>query len=235
MSCGPGKGLEKLNGAKDKLTGALDGLIDGADGIMGKIDSLAGELDSKIGALAGDLKTMLPAIELPELPEMPSLEGLLPELPELPSLQGDIKGIMGKLDSINPLEKLQALADLEGLKEKFPDIPNIDGMIGDITSGKIDLANLCKEIPNIELDELGKQIEKGIPSTAPEIAAIELEIEVTIPDPGAISAKAIEMTEALNQVNMEKAMEKALAPAAEAIEAEISAINAGLPFIPADK
>ena len=142
---------------------------------------------------------------------------------------------MGKLNSANPLDKIQALADLEGLKEKFPDIPNVDGMIADITSGKIDLANLCKMVPNIEKDADGKQTEKGTPSTAPEIAAIELKIEIEIPDPSALTEAAKEMTEALNTVNFEKIMKEALTPAIEELEAELSAIKAGLPFTPVDK
>lgn len=202
MACGPGAGLTALKDKAAGLKNSLKGLTSGASGLFDNIDSLGGTLDSKLSDLGGSLKEMLPKIELPELPELPDLKLPKLKLPEL-SLQGEIKSVLNKLKSNNPLDKAAALKNLESLKDKFPDV-NLDALKSDILNGKIDLDNLCKLVPNIEKVD-GKLIEKGIPATAPEIDALKL------PDPATlISASAVQETAAKLQasINQQKSFEQ---------------------------
>jgi|TARA_R110000744_G_scaffold169069_1_gene286877 hypothetical protein len=198
MSCGPGKGLEALTKAKDALNGFTDGLTAGADGIMGKLDDLAAQADAKIGEAAAKMKEMMPNIELPEMPDLPELK--LPELPKLPAmnLQLEIGSVLGLLNSDNPLDKLKALKNMDSLKSKFPNMPEADlnALIGDLKAGKIDIKNLCKLVPNIE-ETVDGIIEKGIPATAPEIAALDLPKPEEIVDPAKMQEAATEITKEL--------------------------------------
>jgi hypothetical protein len=197
MSCGPGKGLEALTKAKDALNGFTDGLTAGADGIMGKLDDLAAQADAKIGEAAAKMKEMMPNIELPEMPDLPDLK--LPELP-IPkmNLQLEIGSVLGKLNSDNPLEKAQALLNIDSLKDKFPNMPEADlnALIADLKAGKIDMKNLCKLVPNIE-ETVEGIVEKGIPSTAPEAAALDLPKPEEIIDPAKVQEAADEITKEL--------------------------------------
>lgn len=199
MSCGPGKGLEALTKAKDALNGFTDGLTAGADGIMGKLDDLAAGADAAIGEAAAKMKEMMPNIELPEMPDLPNLE--LPELP-IPAinLQLEIGSVLEKFNSDNPLEKAQALLNMDSLKDKFPDMPEaeLNALIADLKAGKIDMKNLCKLVPNIEVTEEGA-VEKGTPSTAPEEAAKDLPKPEEIIDPAKVQEAADEITKELKE------------------------------------
>ncbi len=166
MSCGKGVGLakfgKKLDAAKEKMG---DLVADATEGLGGALDSLNAEFDALTGDIAGGLKEMLPAIEMPEIPGF-SLDGL--SLPELPipkmNMQLDILTLVGK--PMGP-DTLAAFADL---KKKYGNVPGVDfaALQADLFSGKINLDNLCKMVPNIEVDELGNALEKGQPSTAAE-------------------------------------------------------------------
>jgi len=166
MSCGKGVGLakfgKKIDAAKDKVGNLIE---DATEGLGGALDSLNSEFDDLMGDIGGGLKEMLPTIEMPEIPGF-SLDGL--SLPELPipkmSLQLDIMSLVGK--PIGP-DTMAAFAEL---KKKYGDVPGVDfdKLQTDLFSGKINLDNLCKQVPNIECDKDGNVKEKGQPSTAAE-------------------------------------------------------------------
>ena len=59
-----------------------------------------------------------------------------------------------------------------------------------LLSGKIDIDNLCKLVPNLEVDSEGNEIEKGVPATAPEVDAEELKSAVLKVDLSALEEKA---------------------------------------------
>tara|TARA_Y100001968_G_C19340802_1_gene709399 strand:- start:185 stop:889 length:705 start_codon:yes stop_codon:yes gene_type:complete len=166
MSCGKGVGLakfgKKIDAAKDKVGNLIE---DATEGLGGALDSLNSEFDDLMGDIGGGLKEMLPTIEMPEIPGF-SLDGL--SLPELPipkmSLQLDIMSLVGK--PLGP-DTMAAFAEL---KKKYGDVPGVDfdKLQTDLFSGKINLDNLCKQVPNIECDKDGNVKEKGQPSTAAE-------------------------------------------------------------------
>lgn len=191
MSCGPGAGLIKLQLKLDAAKDKLDELTAGAEGIMGSINDLSAQLDEKIGEIGGSLKEMLPKIELPELPSLPELK--LPEVPPLlKSLHTDALGILKDLNSKDPLKIAQAKLDIDKLKEKFPNMSDEEfaKLKENLLSGKIDIDNLCKLVPNLEVDSEGNEIEKGVPATAPEVDAEELKSAVLKVDLSALEEKA---------------------------------------------
>ena len=87
---------------------------------------------------------------------------------------------------------------MDSLKSKFPNMPEADlnALIGDLKAGKIDIKNLCKLVPNIE-ETVDGIIEKGIPATAPEIAALDLPKPEEIVDPAKMQEAATEITKEL--------------------------------------
>lgn len=171
MSCGPGKGLLKLGQLQEKAKDKINDLKSGADGILDSLDNLAAEADAAMNEIAGSIKEMIPEIEFPEL-TLPELK--LPEL-KLPtlSLQNEVDTILDKLNSKDPLEVAQAKVNLESLDEKFPN-EDLTQLKADILSGKITKDNLCKEVPDIQKIG-GKFVTKGVPVTAPEKDAEEVE------------------------------------------------------------
>ena len=79
--------------------------------------------------------------------------------------------------------------ELDDIKAKFGDkIPDFDKLQADALSGKISLDDLCKKVPNLEIDqaEPDKVIEKGTPATAPETDAEK----VPEPEPIPVSPKS---------------------------------------------
>ena len=191
MSCGPGAGLIKLQLKLDAAKDKLDELTAGAEGIMGSINDLSAQLDEKIGEIGGSLKEMLPKIELPELPSLPELK--LPEVPPLlKSLHTDALGILKDLNSKDPLKIAQAKLDIDKLREKYPNMSDEEfaKLKENLLSGKIDIDNLCKLVPNLEVDSEGNEIEKGVPATAPEVDAEELKSAVLKVDLSALEEKA---------------------------------------------
>lgn len=202
MSCGPGKGLEKLQEAQKA---AQDAIAELEGNISGGIASLQSKLESVTGSVMGSLKEMMPQIELPEIPnltiELPTLE--LPELPQIESLQGEIGSLINKINSpefknklnipvpnipglpgLPEIPGLNALdKEIESIKAKFGDaVPNLDALIEDAKSGKIDINNLCKLVPNVEKDPTKEgTVEKGAPTTAPETDAVELAAPAEVP------------------------------------------------------
>lgn len=204
MACGPGKGLQKLNELKEGAVKAIDDLKDSAEGIMGSIDNLGSVLDEQVSKIAGGIKEMLPTIELPELPTIPDFKALLPKLPEL-SLQLEVGSILDKIKSSDPVQKAQAMLNLESLKDKFPNL-DVDALKADILSGKIDADNLCKMVPNIEKID-GVFHVKGIPITAPEIDAEALKEFAISVDTSALTKKAEELKEAIEQTEVAKKLD----------------------------
>lgn len=230
MSCGPGTGLIKLqlklDGAKDKL----DELTAGVDGIFASLNNLSADLDSKIGEIGAGLKEMLPEIELPELPSLPELK--LPEVPPLlKSLHTDVKGILSDLNSKDPLKVLQAQLHLDKLKDKFPDMPEaeFEKLKENLLKGKIDIDNLCKLVPNLEVDSEGLNIEKGIPATAPEIDAEALEKAVESIDTSALTKAAEELEGNVAAIAATAELESALKETESKLDDEIKKVKSTMP------
>lgn len=193
MSCGPGKGLEglqkELDAAKESLAGLQGDLAGGIEGLKGKLEGLA-------GGVMGGMKSMMPTIELPELPdlkiELPKLE--LPELPVIDSLQNGIGNLLEIINDPFALLKIGGPKGLDEeiakLKEKFGGkIPDFDSLVGDMLSGKIDADNLCKLVPNLEIDQANPDVvaEKATPVTAPETDAEK----IPEPDPAPTPKKIV--------------------------------------------
>ena len=196
MSCGPGKGLEglqkELDAAKESLAGLQGDLAGGIEDLKGKLEGLA-------GGVMGGMKSMMPTIELPELPdlkiELPELE--LPEIPVIDSLQTGIGDLLNVIN--DPLSLLKIGGpdgldkELAKLKEKFGDkMPDIDQLKKDLLSGKIDTDNLCKLIPNAEIDQAkpDEVAEKATPVTAPEADAEK----IPAPEPAPAAKKIVNDT-----------------------------------------
>ena len=195
MACGPGKGLDKLKGKLDGVKGSL-GELQGD--VAGGIESLGDKLNSAAADIQGSIKEMMPKIELPELPDLPDLKLPKLELPELPvidKLQDKIGGVINIAN--DPLALLKAggpkglQKELDDIKAKFGDkIPDFDKLQADALSGKISLDDLCKKVPNLEIDqaEPDKVVKKGTPATAPETDAEK----VPEPEPIPVSPKFVE-------------------------------------------
>ena len=124
--------------------------------------------------------TCSPELKLPEVP------------PLLKSLHTDALGILKDLNSKDPLKIAQAKLDIDKLKEKFPNMSDEEfaKLKENLLSGKIDIDNLCKLVPNLEVDSEGNEIEKGVPATAPEVDAEELKSAVLKVDLSALEEKA---------------------------------------------
>lgn len=175
MACGPGPGLAALNGQIDAAKDAVNGIVADAEaGIAGAIDSLDTALDSAVGNVVGAVKGLMPSIELPEL-DIPDLDSLLPELPELPEPPQKLQDALGKLTAFandplaaigigDPSKGLQAQLDSIGAKFGVDVNAFKDALLG----GELNLDNLCKLVPNVELGPDGIAITKGTPATAPE-------------------------------------------------------------------
>lgn len=174
MACGDSGALTKL---KDKLGAAQEALADLQGDIAGQIDQLGAKMNEAAGEIQGAIKEMMPTIELPELPDLPDLklpELDLPELPVIDKLQDRIGSV---LEVINDPLALLKIGGPEGLQKeldeiqaKFGDkIPNFDQLREDVLSGKIGLDDLCKKVPNLEIDQANPDSveEKGTPTTAP--------------------------------------------------------------------
>ena len=197
MACGPGKGLDKLKG---KLDGVKDSLGELQGDVAGGIEGLSDKLNSAAADVQSSIKEMMPTIELPELPDMPELKLPKLELPELPVMDklqdkiGDVIGIASDPLSLLKIGGPKGLQkELDSIKAKFGDkIPDFDKLQADALSGKISLDDLCKKVPNLEVDqaEPDKVIEKGTPTTAPEVDAVE----VPEPEPIPVSPKSAETT-----------------------------------------
>lgn len=187
MACGPGKGLEKLNEAQ---VAAQEALADLQGGIDSGIADLKGKLEAVTGEIMGSLKEMMPKIELPEIPslniQLPELE--LPEIPQVESLQNNIAEFINKINDPVALLRLGGISgvekEIQAIKDKFGDsVPNLDQLIADARSGKIDLENLCKAVPNVEkAPDSEKTVEKGTPTTAPEVDAEPVEEPAPVPE-----------------------------------------------------
>ena len=174
MACGDSGALTKL---KDKLGAAQDALADLQGDIAGQIDQLGAKLNEAAGEIQGAIKEMMPTIELPELPDLPDLklpELELPELPVIDKLQDRIGGVLEVINDPLALLKIGGpeglQKELDEIQEKFGDkIPNFDQLREDVLSGKIGLDDLCKKVPNLEIDQANPDSveEKGTPTTAP--------------------------------------------------------------------
>ncbi len=147
LQCGKNQALDKItegqNAFKKKLNGGLDAL-----------DSLAAEADKQLGFLEDELKSQLPTPE--------SLQEKLADLGSANPLEieGKVKDIkekfgdvIGDIDSfisasiVNPVAKAAA-----GLAH------NIDSALGFLEEDSFDI---CKNVPNLELDADGNVIEKA--------------------------------------------------------------------------
>lgn len=225
MSCGPNPLMAKLKDAEDAAKKAFDSLTDGADGIMGSLDSLAGDLDAQISGQLSKLKEAMPSIELPDLGSVTLPELNLPEIkaPKL-SLQNDIKGLIGA-DFSNPL----TLLELESIKEKFKDSGvDFDTLSKDLISGKINVDNLCKLVPDVAKKEDGSTEKKGTPATAPSEAGSELakEVEAAAVADAEAAMAALEGNIKLDEVT--KKLETELNAAAEELDLELKSVTATL-------
>ncbi len=156
MSCGPSEGLLKLADKIESANTALDSAINGV--VSGAVGGLKATILAQVSAVKASLKSMIPEIDFPKIPD---------------SLQNDIISFAQKL-IVTKLAGEALQNELTNLKTKWSGVDLGDLDLNDLPnllrSGAFDLANICKIIPNYELDG-AELILKGTPASFPEIDA----------------------------------------------------------------
>ena len=157
MSCGPSEGLLKLADKIVSANAALDSAINGII-LTGAVGALKAIILAQVIAVKGSLKSMIPEIDFPIIPN---------------SIQNDIISFAQKL-IVTKLAGEDLQNELTNLKTKWSGVDLGDLDLNDLPnllrSGAFDLSNICKIIPNYELDG-AELILKGTPASFPEIDA----------------------------------------------------------------
>ena len=147
LQCGKNAALDKItegqNAFKKKLNGGLDAL-----------DALAAEADQQLGFLEDELKSQLPTPEsLQE--KLADLGGTTPL-----EIEGKVKDIKEKFgDVVDDIDSFISASIIDPVSKAAAGLAhNIDEALGFLEGDSFDI---CKNVPNLELDADGNVIEKA--------------------------------------------------------------------------
>jgi hypothetical protein len=147
LQCGKNQALDKItdgqNAFKKKLNGGLDAL-----------DSLAAEADKQLGFLEDELKSQIPTPE--------SLQEKLADLGSASPLEieAKVKDIKEKFgDVVDDIDSFISASIVDPVAKAAAGLAhNIDAALGFLEGDSFDI---CKNVPNLELDADGNVIEKA--------------------------------------------------------------------------
>lgn len=147
LQCGKNEALDKItegqNAFKKKLNGGLDAL-----------DSLAAEADKQLGFLEDELKSQIPTPE--------SLQEKLADLGSASPLEieGKVKDIKEKFgDVVDDIDSFISASIVDPVAKAAAGLAhNIDAALGFLEGDSFDI---CKNVPNLELDADGNVLEKA--------------------------------------------------------------------------
>lgn len=139
MACGLNKSLESL---KNRLNSIEDFL---SDNITDSIENLSSTLEDATRPIRDEIRNIISQVDTPK------------------SLHNIIENILEQFDK--PVDIARELA--RELDQFIGLIPNPNEIIRDILSGRIDSINICKLVPNIEIDG-DEVVLKSSPTTSSE-------------------------------------------------------------------
>jgi len=158
MSCGPSEKLKELAAQVQAAEDKFDSLINSSP--LGKLNEIKNDALEDVNGILGKMENMIPSI----------LNKVLSAADK--TLHDDVKDLI-KFAMLGVIAKPQIEAQLEMMKSRWGnldlgDINNFDDLRNLITSGAIDLDNLCKMIPNVEKDGV-KVVVRATPTSFPDI------------------------------------------------------------------
>ena len=194
-----------------KAAGALTDQIDSAKAEMdGLIGDATSEVSSLIAGATADIETkqaeLVPEIELPQANLQDEMSDMLKNKDDPGAFATKFKEIKDKfvgldLDTVLDEMGLDAEAmnridqDLAGAIEKVGTYTNdaLNKVMGgrlELTKDGLSIADIsteiCKKVPNIDLDAAGEQIKKGLPAELPTIDAEKIEAAIKIKTDGIV-------------------------------------------------